>query len=131
MTSTNTLLMPGVAENRNDSEFYDLTQLRAISRGNETFLKTMVKLFVEQTPGIVEGILHHHHQGDLQAMASLAHKLKQSIHSMGIHSLKETIFEIVRSGRNGEGLETLPALLDHLEYTSDKVIRGLQKEYNL
>jgi CheY-like chemotaxis protein len=79
-------LFAATAEN-----WYDLSTIRSISRGNESFVLKMVNLFIENTPLQVMEMEERYYSHDLKAMAALAHKIKPGIDNMGIISLKETI----------------------------------------
>ena len=113
------------------TSLYDLSELSAISMGDDSFLIQMVRIFTEQTPGIVDEILARHAAGDLPTMGNLAHQIKQSIYSMGIEDLKESILVIVNAGRTGEVTDDLTLHLTKLKQTTDEVVRDLNRRFEL
>ncbi len=86
---------------------YDLTMVRSVSGGDEAFIKKMVQLFIETVPpGIVD--LHDAHgKKEWQRVGKVAHKLKSTIDSMGIVSLKDDIRLIENNGKHEKDTEAL------------------------
>jgi len=110
-------------------KLYDLSYLRAISRGNEVFVEKMVNMFIEQTPVLMVEMSEKYQQGDFIAMGAIAHKVKPSIDNMGIVSLKETIREIEKIGKAGAANDTLPGLLEKVSNNMGQVVEALQNEF--
>ncbi|MEO6721525.1 MAG: response regulator, partial [Ferruginibacter sp.] len=110
---------------------YDLAGIRAISRGNESFVMKMVVMFVEQTPLLVAEMELKYHHSDYKGMGAIAHKVKPSIDNMGIFSLKEPIREIERIGKSGDDYDALPGLLKKLSKELTAVIAALQNEFEV
>ena len=110
-------------------KIYDLTDLRAISRGNETFVTKMVNMFIEQTPRHLADMEGCYQQNDYKGMAAIAHKIKPSIDNMGIVSLKAVIREIEKAGKTGAIDVHIPDLLQTVVTDINKVIEGLKNEF--
>ncbi len=110
-------------------KMYDLTDLRAISRGNETFVTKMVNMFIEQTPRHLADMESRYRENDYKGMAAIAHKIKPSIDNMGIVSLKAVIREIEKAGKTGTADDRIPGLLQTLVADIGKVIEVLQHEF--
>ncbi len=66
---------------------YDLTKLRELSHGNEDFVLKMIQIFKESTPITLSEMQVSLKERDYLNLSKLAHKLKPSIESMGIHRL--------------------------------------------
>ena len=66
---------------------YDLTKLKAISRGNNDFVDKMVSLFMEEIPVSMNSMLEAFNNYDYPKIQAIAHRLKPSIHNMGIESV--------------------------------------------
>ena len=66
---------------------YDLTKLRKLSRGDETFVRQMIEIFVTQTPVAMEEIRRAMEENDPLTVSKVAHRIKPSITSMGIGQL--------------------------------------------
>jgi CheY-like chemotaxis protein/HPt (histidine-containing phosphotransfer) domain-containing protein len=110
---------------------YDLSDLKAISRGNETFVMKMVNMFIEQTPVHVAEMAAKYHQNDFKGMAAIAHKIKPSIDNMGIVSLKETIRDLEKIGKKGIADAGIEAMLEMVDKNITQVINELQKEFEV
>lgn len=100
-----------VEANEAENKLYDLSALEALSRGNESFVKKMVGMFVEQAPQMITEMEAMYLQGNYKAMGSIAHKLKPVIDNMGIASLKEPVREIEKIGKQEKYADSLPALV--------------------
>lgn len=66
---------------------YDLTKLKAISRGNNEFVDKMIALFVEEIPISMNAMLEALNESDYLKIQSIAHRLKPSIQNMGIENV--------------------------------------------
>ena len=109
-------------------KLYDLSALKQISRGNESFIEKMVKMFIDETPALVIEMMENYQQGNYKAMGALAHKIKPVIDNMGIVSLKDTIIEIERKGRLNTNDEALQDLLFLVKTSIDAVVKLLDAE---
>jgi len=110
-------------------KMYDLSYLRAISRGNEDFVVKMINMFIGQTPALVVELEAKFHHSDYKGMSAIAHKIKPSIDNMGIVSLKETIREIERIGKTGNTDDSLAGLLENVSNNMSLVVEALQNEF--
>jgi len=110
---------------------YNLSNLREISRGDQEFVKNMVKLFCEQTPGEVYNMKKAFAEGDLELMGKTAHKIKPSIDNLGIESIGQTIRKLEKFGKENNRDTTIPALLDKVDQTLWRTIQGLKSEFGL
>lgn len=110
-------------------KLYDLSYLRAISRGNEVFVEKMVNMFIEQTPVLLVEMAQNYHQSDYKAMGAIAHKMKPSIDNLGITSLKEAIREMEKIGKMGTPHESLNGLLEKVSTNLGLVVNALQAEF--
>jgi CheY-like chemotaxis protein len=110
---------------------YNLSNLREISRGDQEFVKNMVKLFCDQTPGEVYNMKKAFAEGDLELMGKTAHKIKPSIDNLGIESIGQTIRKLEKFGKENNRDTTIPALLDKVDQTLWRTIQGLKSEFGL
>ncbi len=113
----------------NEEQLYDLSSLKAISRGNEAFIQKMVNIFCEQTPGILKEIETAYNTGDFEAMGAAAHKMKPSIDNLNIVLVKDIIREIENSGKHSAKNATLPEKFIKINSVINKVIDLLKEEY--
>jgi CheY-like chemotaxis protein len=112
-------------------KLYDLTAIRSISRGNESFVMKMVIMFIEQTPQLVAEMTLRFQRSDYKAMGSIAHKIRPSIDNMGMVSLSDPFREIERIGKAGQGYDLLPGLLQKVSKELSAAISELQAEFEV
>jgi HPt (histidine-containing phosphotransfer) domain-containing protein len=83
---------------------FDLTLLHSMSGGDENFVKEMVQVFVRQYEEAERAMKSACSEGDWMEVGRLAHKLKASIDTMSIGSLKQLIRDIEMGGKEGKDL---------------------------
>jgi PAS domain S-box-containing protein len=111
--------------------YYDLSEIRNISRGNEEFVKKMLRMFVEQTPGHISEMKLKYKAKELNGLGEIAHRIKPTIDNMGIVSLKATIREIEKIGKSGADNEALPALMEKVENDIEVAIAAIKTDFQL
>lgn len=93
------------------SDFQDpvinLNYLKEISGGDTGIISKTIEKFLETTPDILDQMDDHFTQGDHNNLGRAAHKLKSSVAFMGIDAIKETILEIERITKTGQGVSEL------------------------
>lgn len=77
--------------NKEIQPLYDLSQLKAMSRDNDDFVRKMVSLFITLSKENIEVFEKAIINDDVEAIRKTAHKFKPSIDQMGIVSLKDVI----------------------------------------
>ena len=110
---------------------YDISQILSVSRGDQGFVQTMIRMFVVQTPLYIGKIVEHYEKGDYAEMGEEAHKLKPSIYAMGMNDLKRVVSDIVNAGRNNQVTDELADQIHTLKTSSEKIIQELKKDYGL
>ena len=95
--------------------YHDLTELKAMSMGDDEFVQKMVNVFLETTQESLEQLLEAFEKGDFEKVSALAHKIKPSIDMMGIKDLQEPIRTIEKDGKeSGQELPNLVPKLDKI-----------------
>lgn len=111
-----------------DGKLYDLTMIREIAHGNDDFVRKMMSLFVDTIPPAIEELKQHLNEKNWHALGAVAHKIKPSIDTMGISSLKDIIRSVEKNGKEMINLEELPELLHQVEDVLTRVINELKSE---
>ena len=118
---------------KQDSEIklYDLTMVNLIGKGNEGFIHKMITLFLEQVPADILKMKEFVQNQDWEQLSKLAHRMKPSIESMGIGSLKDAIREIESREKNNAPLSPaeLTSIVNFVTETMEKVFVQLRKEF--
>jgi PAS domain S-box-containing protein len=114
-----------------DLKLYDLTMVNLIGKGNEGFVHKMIALFLEQVPADILKMNEFVQKQEWEQVSKLAHRMKPSIESMGIGSLKEAIREIESRERNNEPLShtELSSIVKFVTETMEKVFVQLRNEF--
>jgi PAS domain S-box-containing protein len=110
------------------SKLYDLTMVQSVSGGDESFIKKMVALFIETVPQNVSDLKKALLDDNWEQVAKLAHKLKSTIDSMGIKSLRQEVRTVEANAKAKEALEEIPHLVATIDATIKECIGQLQAE---
>jgi len=111
-----------------EGELYDLSMIREISQGNNDFVKKMMSLFIDTLPPAINELKQHLAESNWASLGGVAHKIKPSIDTMGIDSLKEDIRSVERFGKESIHLDELPGLISRIEFIIEAVITKLKTE---
>ncbi|MBE7173910.1 MAG: response regulator [Williamsia sp.] len=109
-------------------KLYDLSLIEAVSGGDTDFIRKMVDLFVETVPPNVRELNAYHAQQDWDGVNKVAHKLKSTLDSMGIQSIKQDIRTIEQSAKSRQNLDLVPTLMHKVTTTVDACIKQLERE---
>lgn len=109
---------------------YNLSLLRRDARDNPNFISKMLVLFIETIPPIVDKMFDHFDKGEMDSISTLAHKIKPTLHSAGINSLKETIRNIEGYRDKKRTLEQMKNDLVKLHEIIGEIIIAFQNEIN-
>jgi two-component system, sensor histidine kinase len=108
------------------SPLYDLGKLESISRGDYTFIKKVLGIFVDQTPSAIQEIKLTGSTGDYETMGKIAHRIKPSLDNLGIKTMFQVIRDIEKYEETGGEKSELRDKIILLEETVMKVIEELK-----
>ena len=112
-------------------KLYDLTMVESISGGDQGFIKKMLQLFIDTMPQNVGELQSALQQENWEMVGKHAHKMKSTIDSMGISSLKEDIRAVESNGKNKTNLELVPALVTKVSDIIQKCIAQIRSDFGL
>ncbi|OHX65340.1 Hpt domain-containing protein [Flammeovirga pacifica] len=75
-------------------KMYDLTQLQALSRGDDSFVTKMIDSFLTNLNEGMEEINEAKSYNDWSTIAKVAHRLKPSFQILGVSSLSDVILHL-------------------------------------
>jgi hypothetical protein len=107
-------------------KLYDLEPLNTLVEGNEKFRKYLIELFIQTTPPILADIQSSYKEGDWTSLYGHAHKLKPTLDSMGIYTMKEVLNTIMQHAKSKKDGADLASQVLFLCTTIDNVIVQLQ-----
>jgi CheY-like chemotaxis protein/HPt (histidine-containing phosphotransfer) domain-containing protein len=111
--------------------YYDISEITKISRGNEGFVQKMLKMFVDQVPKHLEEMKEKFEANELIAVGEIAHRIKPTIDNMGIVSSKDTIREIEKVGKGGIDTGNLQQLIGKVEKDIGLAVEAIKKDFKL
>jgi HPt (histidine-containing phosphotransfer) domain-containing protein len=110
---------------------YDLTMVRTVSGGDEAFIKKMIQLFIETVPPSLADLKEAEGQQQWERVGKVAHKLKSTIDSMGIISLREDIRAVETNGKQQQNIDAIPALIQKVDTIINACILQLKTDFSL
>lgn len=113
----------------NVAALYDLSNMRALSRGNQQFVEKMIHMFIAQAPVQAVQLQEYFLQQQYKAMGNVAHSLKPVIDNMGIQSIKDTIREIEKQGKLEVADAGTAVLLNDVKNIIELVVTDLKIKF--
>jgi len=105
---------------------YDLSMIQSMSGGDPGFLKKMILLFIETVPQNVKELRTASNDSNWEQVAKLAHKLKSTIDSMGIKSIRDDIRQVESDAKQNNNLQEIPASIQKIESVIHDCIEQLK-----
>jgi HPt (histidine-containing phosphotransfer) domain-containing protein len=107
---------------------YDLTMVQSVSGGDEGFIRKMVALFIETVPQNMQDLKNALQAENWEQVGKTAHKLKSTIDSMGIKSIRQEIRTVESNAKQMESLAEIPSLVTMIDNVINECIGQLQAE---
>jgi PAS domain S-box-containing protein len=111
-----------------ENRLYDLSMVQSVSGGDEGFIKKMVALFIETVPQNMDELMKAVQTEQWDQVAKTAHKLKSTVDSMGIKSIKQEIRTVEANAKQKTQVEEIPALVERIGTVIHECIGQLQAE---
>ncbi len=120
------------ATNENEvAPLYDLSMVKSVSGGDDAFIKKMVQLFIETVPPGLSDLHDAFQKQEWQRMGKIAHKLKSTIDSMGISTLKDDIRLIENNGKHEQDTAGMGPLVERVASVINACIGQLRVDFGL
>jgi PAS domain S-box-containing protein len=110
-------------------QLYDLSKLKAISRGNNDFVDKMIALFVEEVPNSMNIMMDGLNNYDFKKVESVAHRLKPSIQNMGIEKVWRDFASIEMMAKNAAPNQANPEI-ETLAIGAAKTLKAVLDQLN-
>ncbi len=114
-----------------NAKHYNLSQVYELVQHNEEFVISLVQIFIDTIPDLSNELLIETNNSNWDKAFKLAHKLKSTIDTMQIASIKEDIRVIELNGKNETETEKIPPLARKIKSVIDEVTIQLKEEFNL
>ena len=118
-------------EKEKAEELYNLKQLEEIAGGNMAFLTSLAKIYLDTIPTNSADMVKATQSGDWETASKLAHKLKSTIDSLNMYSVKSEIRTIEIDGKNKSNTDQLKSLALHVDIIINKVATQLKQDFSL
>jgi CheY-like chemotaxis protein/HPt (histidine-containing phosphotransfer) domain-containing protein len=115
----------------NEVKVYDMGHLNDLFDNNRDLIISLVKIFIETLPETCTEILNHLANGNIEDVGKLAHKIKPSLDSMHMHSIKNDIRNIELFAKQKINLNDIPSLCHKVIGTIEIAVIQLKKEFEL
>ncbi len=112
-------------------KLYDLKLVNELARNNEDFVRSLVQLFLDTVPVTSKEMVESSNQQNWEQTGKLAHKLKSTIDTMLITSIKEDIRSIEMSGKQKKNLESIPALVKKVDFVIGQTAQQLKADFGI
>jgi PAS domain S-box-containing protein len=112
-------------------KLYDLQLVNELARGNEEFIRSLIQIFLETIPSTSKEMAEACSQQNWDQTGKLAHKLKSTIDTMCITSIKEDIRSIEMSGKQKQNLESVPGLVKKVDYIIGLTAMQLKNDFEM
>jgi CheY-like chemotaxis protein/HPt (histidine-containing phosphotransfer) domain-containing protein len=109
-------------------QLYDLSMIQSMSGGDEGFLKKMIRLFIETVPQNVKELTAAVSAENWEQTSKMAHKLKSTVDSMGIKSIRDDIRLVESNAKQQKDLAEIPNLVHKIEAVIHDCIEQLQRQ---
>lgn len=111
-----------------DQPLYDIRLVKELSGGDMEFVKKMLVLFCDTMPVNMKQLSCAAECGDWEGTWKAAHKMKSTIDSMQIQSIRGLIREIEEGAKKGEGLETIPGKVRQVNAILEKCMAQVRRK---
>lgn len=112
-----------------ENKLYDLGKLMEASRGNDEFVKKMIRLFITQANISLQQIQKAFAEKDFKTVKEIAHRFKPSIDNMGINSLKQEIRDIEMLAAENPLSEVLTQRIQSIEHIIPAACEQLKRDF--
>ena len=120
-----------ISEPLSAERLYNMDQLKDLAAGNKEFLVSLASIFLKTIPSNSTDLVLAASSGNWDMTHKLAHKLKSTIDSMNIVSIKTDIRILELDAKNKKNLDSLLGLSTKVNAVIQKVAQQVQVDYNL
>ena len=110
------------------SDEINIDRLIKASNYDEAFIRTMLNLFVDRTPGMINEMIEACRKKDYNQTVKLAHQLKPSVDMMGNDGLSDLLFNIYEITKSESNCKRSLKLIEALNIQTIEVIGLIKKK---
>jgi len=114
----------------NDTDkLYNLSLVNDLAEGNQDFIKSLIQIFIDNTPADCAAMLAAVEIQDWEQAGKLSHKLKSTVDTMQIASIKEDVRFIELNGKHKTNIEQIPAIAQKVNEVITVTTTQLKAEF--
>ena len=106
----------------------NLTYLKQLADGNDTFIIEMIEMFLNKTPDALTEMNEYFKQENWKELRMIAHKIKPSYGYFGLPELQSQLAEIEQLSDEQRDAARLGSLIIHVSAVSHSAFELLKKE---
>ena len=119
-----------VKSNEEESKLYDLSMVNVIGKNSPSFVRTMIKLFLDTIPLDLKKLMDAASNEEWEKVGFIAHKMKSTIDSMGIASIGTIIRKLELKGELKESKESILNMVTDVSTVLNKVIQQMRSDFS-
>lgn len=112
-------------------KLYSLQQLEEIAAGSKDFLVSLAGIYINSIPANSKELVKASEAGDWHQVSKLAHKMKSTIDSMDITSIRRDIRTIEADAKSKINTEAIKKLALKVDKVVNLVASQLKEEFDL
>lgn len=105
----------------------DLSYLKTIAGDDFAFISEMLNMIQFSVPKEISNMTNSYKEGNYNAIASTAHKIKAPLQMINEYLLVDIILEIETNSRDGKSIEVIPALIEEFNVRFNKVDKAINQ----
>lgn len=114
-----------------EEKLYDLKSVHEIARGSQDFVVMLVQLYLDTIPADSKAMVQACSEKKWDSVSKLAHKLKSTIDTMHMVSIKENVRTVEADAKQGINKESIPALVQKINKVIEATAAHLKQEFKL
>lgn len=117
-----------MTENNTRHKYTDLTYLREVANGSNTFIIQMLNIFIEQMPQSLARIEEAVKNKDWKSLRMVVHKIKPSVMFTGLKEIIKDVPLLEEYAAEESHLDAIPGLVDKITKVCTGAIAELKDE---
>lgn len=120
-----------IAQSTTTTKLYNLSLVNDLAQGNTDFIKNLSQIFIDTIPATSKELLQEVKSENWEQASKIAHKLKSTIDTMQIASIKDDVRIIEANGKTKTNVLMIPILAQKIDRVINEVTVQLKEEFNL
>lgn len=119
-----------VSNSQNTDKIFDLSNLKKMV-GDQEVVNRLMKIFLESTPVMLEGLNEGLRNNNYENVAFYAHKMKSSIDILKIKDLDVIVRKIEENVKTNSNMHDIPAMVEKVNLGLEKVFSVIKGELKM